>query len=151
MEQTNAMATFQMKGYRILKLLLDNPLIDFSEEDVGISYFAQYKYEKIEDCWSGAVLLGFRLVNVQEGEDPAEDEPPFMEAIIEGNFSDSVVSNEGDFEKRLKINGASTLIPIIRAAICSASALMGFPGKFSIPNINVFSLEWICVNSKEAE
>ena len=155
MNRQDPTATFQMKGYHMKKLLLDNPLADLSEDKVELQYFAHYRYSHNEEQWNGLIGLGFRVVQMANNENTNDNQPLFMESIIEGEFSmnsENTPENEETFSKRLRINGASTLIPIMRAAVCSTSSLMGYPGKYSIPNINVYSLSWTCDNSEiEAE
>lgn len=135
---------FQMREYKIHKLHFDNPFIDLSDDSVELSYFAASKHEYSENRWNGSVAMGFRLTSAEDA-DEYEQQQTFFEAVIVGDFfanGDQNTENEADFIKKLRINGSSTLIPIVRAAVCSASALMGFPGKYTLPNINVFTLEW---------
>lgn len=135
-------AAFQMTKYKINKLHFDNPLIDFTDDTTELSYFAASHHEYLDDHWEGSIALGFILIPSATSNLPKE---PFFEAIIFGTFTDGELSPDDGkdaFVKKLRINGASTLIPILRAAACSTSALMGFPGKYTLPNINVFSLEW---------
>jgi len=138
------MSEFQMEEYKIHKLCFDYPFVNLSDDTVELSYFAASKHEYIENYWSGSVALGFRLIPAM-GANTDEQPQVFFEAVIVGEFSqigNQSAEDETAFVKKLRINGPSTLIPILRSVACSASAMMGFPGKYTLPNINVFALEW---------
>lgn len=143
--QTEPMATFQMKEYKITKLCLDNPLADFSEECTNLFYIAGYKSTYENEEWVGFIHLGFKLESASPQGEDGEAPRTLFEAIIAGSFaekgSDSPEAKTA-FERKLKLNGATTLIPLLRAALASAGALMGFPDTYKIPNINVFGLKW---------
>lgn len=129
-------SSFQLSDYKIQRLYFDKPFVETSEDTSDLSYFAVSRHEYVDGGWSGNVALGFKLCDNSDNK--------FFEGVILGEFSDRecAENNPDEFVKKLRINGASTLIPILRAAACSGGALMGFPGKYTLPNINVFTLEW---------
>lgn len=133
-------SSFQLVDYKIQKLFFDNPFADLSGDSSNLSYFAVSSKEYTDGHWEGSVALGFKTsINSDDSENI------LFEGVILGEFSDPGCTDSisGDeFVTKLRINGSSTLIPILRAAACSGSALMGFPGKYTLPNINVFTLEW---------
>ena len=150
MQNMDLKSTFQLKEYHISKLLFDQPWVELSEENKKLSYFARLRYAHCDGHWEGTICLGFRYLNPDETQDPST----IQESIILGLFTEDLENTsemEAAFVKHLKINGASTLIPILRGAICSASAMMGYPGKYTLPNINTFSLCWSCDNLSKGE
>lgn len=143
--QNEAMASFQMKEYKITKLCLDNPLADFSEECTNLLYLAGYKSTYENDEWVGFIHLGFKLESTNPQNEREDAPKTLFEAIIAGSFVEKGPDSpetKTAFERKLKLNGATTLIPLLRAALASAGALMGFPDTYKIPNINVFGLQW---------
>lgn len=143
--QNEAMASFQMKEYKIVKLCLDNPMADFPEDCANLLYFAGYKTVYSNEEWGGFVQLGFKLES-SEPQDEGEGTAKLLyEAVIVGSFAEKGPDSpeaKTAFERKLTLNGATTLIPLLRAALASAGALMGFPDTYKIPNINVFGLKW---------
>ena len=143
--QNDAMASFQMKEYKIIKLYLDNPLADFSEECTNLLYIAGYKTTYENDEWVGFIHLGFKLESAEPQDEGEGTAKLLYEAVIAGSFAEKGPDSpeaKTAFERKLKLNGATTLIPLLRAALASAGALMGFPDSYKIPNINVFGLKW---------
>ena len=133
---------FQVEEYHIVRIHADMSIVT---EPVKIEsqYYAQASSEYSDGKWRGDVGIGFRYIKTED------EQGIIAEIVINGKFS---MAGQNDdigkemFENRLKINGASTLIPIARAALASTSAIMGYPNKLTLPNINVKSMKW-----KEAE
>lgn len=126
-------ASFQMDRYNILKINIDANIVKY--EMPSLLYVARFKIMREEDHWKGNVILAFRFVGDTEDE-------VLSDITILGSFHAVDDIDRVQFEKMLKINGASTLIPIARAAFVSTYALMGFAPMRSIPNINVMKLNW---------
>lgn len=138
---------FQIEEYHIIKLGIDTSVIAEATE-VETQYFAQFTCKYSEGIWRGEVLLAFRRVP------SSNDEIVISEVIIEGKFTmagEDTDEGKEQFEKRLRINGASTLIPIARAGLSSTAAVMGYANKFNIPNINVINMQWKSPEASENE
>ena len=128
---------FQMEEYKILRLSVE--AFPDSDDNGTIGYFAKDRIEHEGGRWTGEVMLGFRKTSES---DPAT---VLYEIIIVGKFKlpdEDKEDSKARFRKFLRGNGAATLIPIARAALVTTSALTGHPGKHSIPNINVFDMQW---------
>ena len=140
---------FQIEEYHTKRLHAD--VISISKPiNIELQYFATCSSEYLNGQWRGEVRLGFR--QLPEGTDDTSIEASIYEVIIDGKFSMRGDNNDEDreqFTKRLKINGASTLIPIARAAMASTTAIMGYPNKLLIPNISVGSIKWKDENVEE--
>ena len=135
------LSKFQFVDHKITKMLVELPIGYKGERSESINYFATYATEYHEDFWNGSVTIGFR----QQSKD-AENPSTLYEIIISGRFTYSGENNgetEKEFVKFLKSSGAATLIPLARAAITSAGAISGYPGVCTIPNINVYQMNWI--------
>ena len=137
---------FQVEEYHIVKLHADMTIIAKPVE-VELQYYASYSSEYGSDGkWKGEIGIGFRHV-------PVDNEQAIVsEVALNGKFS--MLGEDSDegretFEKRLRINGASTLIPIARAALTSVSAIMGYPNKITLPNLSVMAMKWKKVSAKE--
>ena len=90
-------------------------------------------------------MLGFKLIPTDDAARNTQNDSGLMEAIIVGEFVEATAkndSNEALFDTHLKLNGAATLIPILRSAICTTGSIMGFPNQYSLPNIDVRQMEW---------
>lgn len=127
------MAAFQMDHYNIAKISIVAEISQ--QENLALLYAAKYKVNRSEDRWTGSIVLGFKFAN-------AERDREYSEIVICGNFHAAADMEQGQFEKMLKVNGAATLIPIMRAAFVSTYALMGLSNIRSIPNVNVLKLKW---------
>lgn len=132
------LSEFQIERYHIDKLCAEI-LNREGSFPIEFQYFASYQKDYREDQWKGSIHLGFRMVTDDEKKDL------MYEVIITGDFNMPGVHDE-DAEKiflqRLQVNGAATLIPLARAALSTTFSLMGFPNKYTLPNINVMSIQW---------
>ena len=133
---------FQLVNHHIERLHLDSIGANNDLEKLSLGYFADYHYTKKDDGWSGEVVLGFRK------DMPTNEQSKCLyEIVIKGNFKaqeDNMIQSDEAFVKYLRLNGATTLIPIARAALISTAALTGnsASGLYSLPNINVHDLHW---------
>ena len=131
---------FQMNEYHVEKIYLENPGMKISGDDLGLDYFADSRFSVQDNGWTGDVALGFR-----RGMTNGDNAKVVYEIIITGSFTapkDDVIQNENDFEQRLRINGAASLVPIARAVLTATAAMTGRHEFYSLPNINVFQLKW---------
>ena len=131
---------FQFLGHHIEKIHLENPGVKINADELNLGYFANYRYAPKEDGWLGEIALAFRR------DMPKDSQPKCVyEIIITGSFEaqkDQIIQNDEDFVKRLKVNGAATLIPLARAVLTATAAMTGRPELYALPNINVFELQW---------
>ena len=141
----NLSSHFQMKRYYIYRLHFDNPLADCSPDAAALCYFAKMNHAYADGQWNGTIALGFRLMPAEDADKDIQNGATLMEAIIIGEFAEPTAkndSNEALFVTHLKLNGAATLIPILRSAVCTTGSIMGFPNQYSLPNIDVRQLDW---------
>lgn len=131
---------FQFVTHHIEKIHLENPGVKVNLDVMNLGYFAKYRYEHMDNGWVGEIALAFRR------ELPGPDKPKCLfEIIITGKFEaqrDEMIPSDEDFVKRLKINGAATLIPLARAVLTATAAMTGRSELYSLPNLNVFELAW---------
>lgn len=142
----NPSSHFQMKRYYIYRLNFDNPLADYSPDAVALGYFANMNHSYADGQWHGTIAIGFRLIPAEDANKDIQNGSTLMEAIIIGEFIETSAkndSNEALFITHLKLNGAATLIPILRSAVCTTGSIMGFPNQYSLPNIDVRQLDWV--------
>ena len=134
------MSDFQYVGHSIAKMKLEFPVDTMLQKAETINYLASWHAEYSENRWHGAVTIGFQQL------DGASENPSVLfEIVVVGRFISSGTDSEesrNEFVRFLKSSGAATLISIARAAIISAGALCGFPGLCTIPNINVYAMNW---------
>lgn len=141
----NPSSLFQMSRYYIHRLHFDNPMADCSPDAAALGYFAKANHTYADGQWNGTIVLGFKLIPTDDAARNTQNDSGLMEAIIVGEFVEATAkndSNEALFDTHLKLNGAATLIPILRSAICTTGSIMGFPNQYSLPNIDVRQMEW---------
>ena len=136
----SALSSFQFIRHEIPQIQINIPG-DYSDESpLSVQYCAKYRTYHDEGRWTGDVMLAFRK------ELSPQDSTEFLyEIVIVGGFTSRGENTEEDkesFVRYLKTSGATTLIPIARAALVSTSAIMGHPDLCTIPNINVYNLNW---------
>jgi len=133
-------SSFQLKQHQIDKILVQSTNRDLDGHQLRLDYFANYRLEDDETLWSGVVALGFRYSFMEE-----QDRFDLFEIVIIGQFTmeknDACMTSD-DFIKRLKINGASTLIPIARAVLQATASMTERSEYHRLPNINVYELAW---------
>lgn len=131
---------FQFLGHRIERLHLENIDNKKDMEELSLRYFANYRYRKKDGGWFGELELAFRR------DLPNDDKTKCAyEIVILGSFEapkDELIQTDEDFVKRLKVNGAATIIPIARAILTATASMICGSGLYTLPNINVFNLQW---------
>lgn len=138
-------SAFQLKEYKIQKMVINAPGENVTPETTTLLYFANCDVTRSDHGWTGNIAIGLKIAPKDEAD------TTLLETVIVGTFmdgSDDTPENKERFEKLLKLSGATTLIPIARAAACSAVSIMGYHGKLIIPNINVYTLNW---NEQQSE
>ena len=137
----NILSDFQLQEHKIPKLSIHIGSLS-SEAQIKLnSYFANCNVYYLNDEWSGNVMLGLRSVPETEENDLSS----MFEIVIVGCFTckgENTEDAKKDFTNHLQLNGAATLIPLARAALQTASSLMGYHNQCLIPNINVYKLKW---------
>ena len=126
-------AAFQMEHWQVQKLTINMPAP--AEKPVTMDYFANYGWQEDTEGWRGEIGLAFRQMK--------NEKEALYEIIAVGQFTGRKENmREEEFEKRLRLNGCATLIPMMRAVLETTLSAMGHHGEIGLPNINVNEIQW---------
>jgi len=135
MDKPDFVANFQMGGYCIKKIQLQNPFPVLPVENIERKIKFGYAIKESRFDESRNAMVGIADLSVQLVIEAPNDVEFLCEIELEGLFTGEDISAE-EFDDMLNVNGNAALYSIARANIASITSLAFNDGKIMLPMVN---------------